>query len=343
MAPKGTKRKNPEESAAAAKCQKIQKALDGALLKGMAKVALMTFKEERHAYTNEIVEEVGKALDTLAGKKSEAIETMQASIKDAPAQKQVRASALKDAEAKLADLTSQVAAKKAEQKSAKEATEEAHKALKQAKDTEKKDNKEVNALETAKAELQGAMALLEQSDKKVLRVVKDVKDFEVDSSLLSALPNALKEDAAARSAFNQTTIDQFKAALVANLAKKEEAITAAGPEAAARKAAVTAASEAHEKAKAGEAEVSKALDALHEQEKEAKKDVNAAKKKVANYYPDMKVLMDGFDAAKEELTDFNTDILGAFGELKAREAPPPEPEADAEPAAEEGAEPAGEA
>eukprot|EP00929_Paragymnodinium_shiwhaense_P020655 TRINITY_DN13696_c0_g1_i1.p1 TRINITY_DN13696_c0_g1~~TRINITY_DN13696_c0_g1_i1.p1 ORF type:complete len:342 (-),score=145.15 TRINITY_DN13696_c0_g1_i1:284-1309(-) len=341
MAPRGTKRKSTEEQEAAAKCQKIQKSLSSALLKGLAKVALLSFKEGRHAYENEVVDDIGQALDAVAAEKSVAIEKMHAAVQGAPAEKSARTSALQEAGEAVAKAAAEVVAKKAELKTAEQATGQAQKALKEAKDVEKKENKQLHALEASKAELQRAASMLDEGDRHVTKLVKTVKDFEVDSSLLSALPNAVKEPAATRSAFNQTTIDQFKAALAAALAKKDEAIAAASPEATVRKDAVSAATEALEKAKAAEGEVAKALADSQEQDKEAKKAAAAAKKKVTNYYPDMKSLMDGYDQAKEALTDFNTDVLGAFKELKDRQAPPPEPEPEA--AAEGEAEPEGEA
>lgn len=336
MAPKGTKRKSTTDAGAVAKCQKVQKALTDSLLKGMAKTALMTYKAERHTYENDVLAEIGQALDALAKSKSEAIEKSSVEIAKAPAEKEERIGKLKAAEAALVSVTESVAAKKAECKAAGEATEAAKAALKTAKDTEKKENKEVHKLEALLADLTQAGVLIDASDKKALKLVSGFAEF--DSSLMSAMPGALKEDSASRSPFNQTTIDQFKAALSTATSTKQAEIAKEKPGVDARAAAVTAATEAAEKAKAAEKELEGALEALHGDEKEAKKAVSAAKKEVAHYWPDMKSKMDGYDSAKEELTDFNTDVIGAFNELKEREAPPPEPEPveeEAAPAAEE--------
>lgn len=321
MAPRGTKRKSAAAEASA-KCLKVQKALPDALLKGMAKVALITYKEKRHEYETEVIGEIGKALEALAGSKSEAIEKLQVDISGAPGEKEARITALKEAEAALAAKVDAVAAKKAELKTASEATATAKETLKTAKHTQKTDDKEFYKLGSSVETLQEADKLVDLGDKKALKLVSSFEDF--DSSLLSALPSALKEDP--RSPFNQTTIDQFKAALKTCTEKYQGLVAAEQAGVDARASAVTAADAAATSAKTAEKDLEKALEALHGEEKEAKKAVNDAKKKLSHYYPDMKELMDGYDAAKEELTDFNTEVIGAFNELKERVEPPPEPE-----------------
>merc|ERR1711948_172847 len=100
-----------------------------------------------------------------------------------------------------------------------------------------------------------------------------------------------------------------------------------------RAAAVDAAKSAQAEAEAAASKASADLQEAQNEKKQADAAVKAAHLAVANYLPDMKKIMDGYDSKKKAQEQFKTGVLADFAELQTLSAPPAPPEE--EPAAAE--------
>merc|ERR1712176_488550 len=109
-----------------------------------------------------------------------------------------------------------------------------------------------------------------------------------------------------------------------------------------RAAAVSEASQKRDTAQAEFDAANAALTEAQAQKKEATNNLKAAETAVRKFFPDMKKMMDGFDASKQKLEQFQSQVMVAFKDLEAL-APPPEVPVEAEPVAEEAAPASGDA
>jgi len=161
-------------------------------------------------------------------------------------------------------------------------------------------------------------------------VIKSVAtEFNIDSTMLSSLPLAINKHESARSQFDVVILNQFNDALKKVLEEQSTAVAAQEPARAERQGVVDTAKSTRDAAAAGLDAREEALSNAKTAAKNAAAAVTNAEKAIKNYITDMKVIMDGFDAAKVDLKDFQEGVLTQFNELKDLVAPPPEPEIQA--------------
>lgn len=347
-------------AAPAAKCRKIADAISGSslpegvrgMLGGMLGQALGTYKEERHAYQNSVVDMVAEALSVVEKDMVQEVGNTQAKVDGAEGDKTARQQAKVAAEAALEAAKEVVPGKKTAVTEAREAEQKARAQLGEAEATEKSGNKEAKATEAQRTQLNDtvyyAYEPLKQctagpKSKTLLnQLVSLVKKFKFDDHMVASIPQALKTEPAKRSEFDKVVLKSFEDSLAAKVADLTKTIDDAQPAMAERAAAVEAAKAAVTGAEGITTASEQALADAQAAVKSAEGELKAAIKAVTNYWPDVEKAANHLDKSKAQLASFREEALVYFAELKDLAPPPPEPEpvveaAPAEPAAAEAA------
>merc|ERR1719440_770456 len=160
-----------------------------------------------------------------------------------------------------------------------------------------------------------------------------LKQIELESTLLTALPSTCGKAKDKRGSFDVLVLEEFNKALKAKISALGDEITAEGPAAAQRLAAVQAAEQDHEAKKSAMEKATEEAKAAHQEQTDRETALANAKQAVDDFQPKLEACTKALADAEAALAAFKEGPLTHFTTLQTRVAAVPE-----EPAAEEAAE-----
>lgn len=284
-------------------------------------------KEERHRFQAEVVEMVGNVLTTQDASFLETVNKVLAKIDEAEHEKSTKEVDLKAVEAALEAKNSETQTAKYSladyasiHKAAKGAVAAAQIAQEEAADTYKEATTKKTLLETAFREqgqpLTEAGVEEDQRNAIVNTLMATLSKFDFDTSMLTALPTALKKPPSARGEFDELVVTQFKEEVRMRVEALEETLQSGDAVARERIAALEVAE--RECTKALEVLKSKAQsfkqaesarEACHSSIVEAKNDLNRRTSELRKRARER-------DSAQAELELFRDGPLAAFEKLR---------------------------
>lgn len=339
-------RKKPAAAIQAEKCSEIATGLKDAkelgegypasyvdMLSSMASASIGVYKELRHPHQTQVIGQIETTLKAIDSGKKAKVAEIKKGIDGKDKDKTARAENKAAAEKNLSDKKAVLANKKEALGKANEDKAEKSAALTKAKKEEKVECALHDKIAAEKDRLEKGLASLDACplDKKsVSSLTTMAKDYKVDKSLVESMHTALTKGAEARGTFDNVIMTTLKEAFTGKVAEKNKELSDHQPkkdacaDAVAKATDALAAADAHEKGCDGE---------VTEAEKGVSDGASAVKqaaKAVANWLPDLKVKMDSYDDAVDDLKTFQEGPLAAFQELVNLETPPPEPEPEIE-------------
>lgn len=338
-------------------CDQIVKALreekdlpqnESRLVAQLVPHSLGVYSDERHEFQAKAVEMVGDTLDRIVRKLKAAAEEATAKVSGRDAEKAAREKAVIDHSNKLAATKGEAAMKEA-------AVFQADLKLKQAKQefaacqkTLPVPMREHKDAITKRSELEQVLTqrvlplkVVCATSKSIQELVKLLRKFGVDESLLSVLPSILSKDPGERGDFGTVSMVNLENALTAKLQELTADVETIAPRVATCNAAVEVAQAAFDVAKN---ELQKSKEALKEVEdaiRTAEAELQRATRSNDNLERDMKETEASSMQHEKRLAAFYAGPMKAFTSLKSLTAPPP-PVVEPVPGAAENPPPAGE-
>jgi len=239
----------------------------------------------------------------------------------------------------LVPLKSAVAAKWADTISAKTALQQAGVPLKAALKQQKAGDADYNAMAAKAEKLNGIKATLETmqaevpSAKAVANLRGDLRDFDVDETLLGSLSGVLCKPSSERGDFDAMTLGQLNDKLAAKSQETSAGLAQLEPGKAERGASVSAAQGKHDAAKEKLDNANTALKDAEKAVKDGEHALKTAEKDLQNFSGALKNAQDTLKHEEKALAEFRSGPLEAFKFLEACNAPPPPPEPEPVPEA----------
>lgn len=355
MAPKGLKRSAPTAAGSEAKraqvtlsqFQEVAAALEESrdvpapvaqLLGSLLPMSLGMPQDKRHSYQAQIVGMVAETLEGIEAGIEASMEAAKAKLGHTDEEKAKRQGAMAAAQQALAarhEEDGKAAAAKAEASVALKAKEEALSSAKAAQET---GDKELVSVEGEKAQLEAAatdvLAPLKASSggkPQVAALLKALKPFDFDASLILSLHLALHKEPAGRTAFDQVILEHLDAAITQKVASFDQVLAAGASARAERAAVVAAAQDAADEAKKVEDAAQQVLQLAGEAQAAAQTALESADKALAGFSSEMLQTAKEVDDATQRLKELRAGALATFRELSARVTPPPALEQPEEP------------
>merc|ERR1712232_1087475 len=163
------------------------------------------------------------------------------------------------------------------------------------------------------------------TNKSIQSLVKDIKKFEVDASLLSTFPAVAAKAPAERGDFDQLTFDNLERALGEKLNELQGGVRAAEPAWSQSTAKVEQTKHSFAQAKEALQEAKRAWSDADNDVSEAEGDLKKAQKALDGFEAEIKVDEANVSKTRKALEIFQAGPFNAFAELKATVAPVPEP------------------
>jgi len=321
-----------------------------AMLAGMVRGSLLSYKDHRRACQDEVVEMISSALVGVEERLLREADEAQAKVQSSDTDQARRSEARQEAESRLSELkeTAQQTAAAREQGAA--ALERARLELGRAVAAQEDGNSELAALvlrreRVEEAERDACAPLKERAagageERKLPAALRILgKWFKIDESLVVALPGALRMEPHERTPADVAVVDQVHEHLLAMMTDLSARIADAEPVRAKQAADVEAARVVFDRAKEAWQRSGTDCDEAQARADEASVQVRAAKEATDGFCAEVKDLVESRNASKARLDAFRNGPLAAFRALRERRLP----DAAAAEEEEEAARPAGEA
>jgi len=293
------------------------------MLAGMAEHCLLTGKDERHQYQNNVIDMLSEALTGIEVALSQAVKDADAIVIGADALKQQRNDTLESSKTCVVALEADLVDKKAKLETDKQTMVAAVAELKAAETTQTQGDLDLTQASGKKEKMETAVndvlnPLKEGGgDKKLLKDLEKLgKVFDMDGSLLEALQRSLKKTAESRSNFDGVAVQEFEGVCQKIIADLDAVLKNGEPGKIEREAKVQGAKATqeamcshHEASTMAGSEADAAL-------KQGKVDVKVAEKGVSNFLSEMQAAGNDLDKKKSALADFQQGALADFAYLK---------------------------
>jgi len=303
-------------------------------------------KADRHDFQHRVVAMVGEALHEMGSKINQSISEAEIEVESADSRKVTLDAACETLENTLEDRKLTVRNKKEALEASTAAKKVAIVALKEAEKEEKHGNKELDDAGGKKDELESFRStiyddLIKNTASKLgtQALTKLGKTFTYDSELIKALASAFAKAPDTRGTFDLLVISQFEDQMDKSLAGLTATLAQGEPGKHQRAAHVFSAKSSLDVSQVADDACCQALVDARNAENEAQKELDACKKEIADFAPNLGTTKTRCEVLKSALTDFSEKSLATFKELEARAVPPPQDEqpaadtsADGEPA-----------
>lgn len=293
------------------------------MLTGMAEHCLLTGKDERHQYQNNVIDMLSEALSGIEAALSQAVKDADAIVTGADALRQQRDNTLESSKASVSALEADLVDKKAKLETDKQAMVAAVAELKEAETAQTQGDLDLTQASGKKEKMETAVANVLNplkeggGDKKLLKDLEKLgRVFDMDGSLMEALQRSLKKTGDARSNFDGVAVQEFDGACQKIIADLDAVLKNGEPGKIEREAKVQGAKATQEamcsQHEASAEAVSEADAAL----KQSKADVKDAEKGVSNFLSEMQAAGNDLDKKKSALGDFEKGAHADFAYLK---------------------------
>lgn len=356
MPPKGSKRGAPSPAGGrgkrsnadpiAPKVKEIERAVKQAqslsdsckdLLVGMVSNSLQEYAADRHAFQNSAIDMIKETLDSVRANLEQAVAEAKAKVDNSDSEKSKRASALEEAQAAVADLTSKHGSALSKVDEIKSQIDTAKSKLQAAEQSASEKEASIKQMSEQKSRLESVMkdqyevAKANAAGKRVINALEKIfGEIGLEQGLIDSVEESLRKPPIERGTFDRILaehIEKNTSSFIEGhdkaLSEAESAKTQLQEDKAAAKGALEAATQDLSEANRALAEARMALNGGQDSLKTAQKAVTAFDKDMGSFGTD-------WDSAKTALSSFEEGPLKSFAALKDL-APPPVPEPTPEP------------
>mmetsp|Transcript_21464 Transcript_21464/g.64079 ORF Transcript_21464/g.64079 Transcript_21464/m.64079 type:complete len:369 (-) Transcript_21464:28-1134(-) len=314
------------------------------MLSDMLEASLATPVGERHKFQASVVGMIGQVLSDTEASLQEEVSRLGKDVATAEGDKVKGEAAVREAEATHAVKEAAAAGAKSVLASAAEAVKAATEAVKTAVADQDAAENDIQAAGQRRAKLAGAMEectapLVDGSVEEgamrslVIKLVQVLKGYQLDQSMMTAIPEALSKKPLDRGHFDTMVVQQLNDEVSKRLAAFDRTIQDAEMTRAACVSTLQAAESSEAAAKQQRVMTAQAYLAAQAAHRESANGLEGARQALAGAQQEIEQTLEWTEDAKARLADFRAGSLAAFVELRDREAPKePEPA----PAAEEG-------
>jgi hypothetical protein len=309
------------------------------LLANVVPHALSVYSDERHDFQVKAVDMVENALGGVEAELRQASVDAKAKVANRDALKANRAQSVIDTANDLATKKGHAALKEAVIVQAELQHDDAKKRLAEVQKAAKAPERDYK---NARTKAEGLQALREQqiqplkdaagTKKAIEDLVKGMKKFDVDESLLSTLPSVAAKAPAERGDFDRLTFENVEKVVLAKASEFAAGVQAAAPQMEHAVTQVDTAKNALIAAKDALKNAEEAFKAAQGEVSAAESSVKQAKKTNQSFEGEMKAAEADVGKTDARLLGFQMGPMKAFASLKATAAPqPPPPSPDAAP------------
>jgi len=303
--------------------------------------------DKRHRFQEEVIEIISGIFGKLETGLSKAAEEERLKCEEATSCMPARESAASEAAADLEATKAELQRLKLALAQTAIAFKDAKHSLAGAEEAKIAHGRKSKEAETKKVHCEAAFADLQilkkvspkddtESSTKLDELVKLLKKYKFDESILIAVPAALAKAPDARGEFDHMAIDQLAAEISKMIAEQDSIISAAKPGEEQCEASVMQAQEVLSNARANQKSAAAKYIATSKQQARCEEAVSAAKNAVLNITKSVNRLKKGIEAAEVEVELFQQGPKDTFNTLRNRVSPVPVIEPLADPLATEG-------
>lgn len=297
------------------------------------------FRDERHPYQSRVVDMIGTVLGGTEAQMHRTIENIEAQIAGMAAERVIREAAVTSAEEVFSAKREVANKNKYELGDDAKAFKAAKEKVAAAKASVTVADKDLQALVGKKALLEGAVNEFvkplaagtvgrDEATMLVESLMSVLRKFQLDESMMTALPTALAKEPSMRGSFDTTLVTQLDEAVSDRLAALSAQIAEADAIKAKHSSELKSGEAAFDSARMKQHSGAEAFNKARAEQKEAEDALAHAKEALANLDPEEEGLQVALKAAKEELQAFIDEPKKAFHTLSQRVAPPVQAAAD---------------
>jgi len=294
---------------------------------------LNLYKADRHNFQHRVVAMVGEALSEIGSKINQSIAEAEAEVTSADTRKTALDKTFDECEKTLGERKITVNSKKEALEASSAAKKTAVAALKEAEKEEKTGNKELDDAGGKKEELESFRSttyneLIENTASKAgtQALAKLGKTFTYDTELIKALTCAFAKAPDTRGTFDKLVVSQFEEQMDKSLAGLTATLAQGEPGQQERAAKVASAKSSLEVSQVADDACCQALADARNAEDDTQKELDASKKDLAAFAPNLENTKARCNGLKAGLTEFSETSLANFKELEARAVLSPEEE-----------------